>query len=84
MQRTRLAIAVVVSTMVILSAPFIRDIRDFIKTTFPGHYVTVVVAAVAIAVAAAVVAAVVRIRERRGARFGALAAAFLLAGSYAL
>lgn len=83
MQRTRLAIAVAVSAMVIMSAPFIRDIRDFIKTTFPGHYVTVVVAAVALAVTAAIVAAIVRIRDRRAARYGAIAAAFALAVSYA-
>ena len=70
--------------MVIMSAPFIRDIRDFIKTTFPGHYVTVVVSAVAIAVVTAVAAAIVGIRDRRGPRYGALAAAFAVAVSYAL
>ena len=81
--RTRLAIAVAVSAMVIMSAPFVRDIRDFIKTTFPGHYVTVVVAVVALAVTAAIVAAIARIRDRRAARYGAIAAALALAVSHA-
>lgn len=76
--------AVAASAMVVLSAPFIRDIRDFIKTTFPGDYVTIVVVAVAVAVMAAVAAAIVRIRDRRAARYGALAAALTLAVSYAL
>ena len=83
MLRTRLAIAVAVSAMVIMSAPFVRDIRDFIKTTFPGHYVTVVVAVVALAVTAAIVAAIARIRDRRAARYGAIAAALALAVSHA-
>jgi hypothetical protein len=70
--------------MVIMSSPFIRDIRDFIKTTFPGHYVTVMVAAVSLAVAAAVMAAIVRIRDRRAARYGAIIGTFVVAVSYAL
>jgi hypothetical protein len=82
--RSRLLVAVAASAAVIMSAPFIRDIRDFIKTTFPGYYVRLVVAAISIAVAAALVAAVVRIRNRRAARYGAIAAAFVLATSYAL
>jgi len=82
--RSRLLVAVAASAAVIMSAPFIRDIRDFIKSTFPGHYVTVVVVAVSLAIAAALVAAAVRIRDRRAARYGAIAAAFVLATSYAL
>jgi hypothetical protein len=80
----RFLLALAVSASVILSAPFIRDIRDWIKTTFPGHYVAVVVAIVGLAVAAALAIAIVRIRDRRAARYGAIAAAVVLATAYAL
>jgi VanZ like family len=80
----RLLVALVVSVAVILSSPFIRDIRDWIRATFPGQYATVVAAAVALAIAAALVVAVVRIRDRRGARYGAILLALALGTAYAL
>jgi VanZ family protein len=80
----RFLLAVVVSAAVILSTPFIRDIRDWIRATFPGQYATIVAAAVALAIAAALIVALVRIRERRAARYGAIAAALVLGTAYAL
>jgi uncharacterized membrane protein YkvI len=80
----RFLLAVLVSAAVILSAPFIRDIRDWIRTNFPGQFVTFVAAAVGLAIAAAVIVALVRIRDRRMARYGAIAAALVLGAAYSL
>jgi hypothetical protein len=79
----RLLLALVVSGAVILSSPFIRDIRDWIRATFPGQYATVVATAVALALGAALVIALVRIRDRRAMRYGAIAAALVLGTAYA-
>ena len=78
MPALRLILAVVVSIGVILSSPFIRDIRDWIRATFPGRYATVVATAVALTIGAALVVAVIRIRDRRMLRYGAIVAALAL------
>jgi len=80
----RLTLAVAVSIAVILSSPFIRDIRDWIRTAFPGQYGTVVTAVVALAIGLALLGALFRIRERRTLRYGAIVAALILGTSYAL
>jgi hypothetical protein len=80
----RLLVAIAVAAGVVLSAPFIRDIRNFIKTNFPGQYVTFVGVAIAAIIGAGVLAALVRIRDRRWARYGAIAAALVLGTAYAL
>jgi len=80
----RLLLAIVVASGVVLSAPFIRDIRNFIKTNYPGQYVKVVAAAIAIIIGGAVVVALVRIRDRRGFRYALIAAALALGTSYAM
>jgi hypothetical protein len=77
-------LAIAAAATVIVSAPFIRDIRDWIRGQFPGHFVLVVGSAVAIAIVAAVVFALVRIRDRRGLRYGAIAAGLVLGASYSL
>ena len=84
MPSLRLLLALAVSTAVILSSPFIRDIRDWIRATFPGQYATVVATAVAVAIAVALVVAVVRIRDRRGQRYGVILLALVLGTAYAL
>ena len=84
MPALRLILAVVVSIGVILSSPFIRDIRDWIRATFPGRYATVVATAVALTIGAALVVAVVRIRDRRMLRYGAIVAALALGTAYSL
>ena len=80
----RFLLAVAVSVAVILSSPFIRDIRDWIRATFPGQYATVVGTAVALAIAVAIVVALVRIRDRRALRYGAIALALAFGTGYAL
>jgi hypothetical protein len=81
---SRLILALVVSGAVILSSPFIRDIRDWIRAMFPGQYATVVATAVALAIGGALLVALVRIRNRRALRYGAIAGALVLGTSYAL
>jgi hypothetical protein len=80
----RLLLALAVSATVILSSPFIRDIRDWIRATFPGQYATVVATAVAVAIAVALLVAVVRIRDRRAQRYGAILLALALGTAYAI
>jgi hypothetical protein len=80
----RLLIAIAVASGVVVSAPFIRDIRNYIRAHFPGQYVTFVGAAIAIIIGAGVLAALVRIRDQRAARYGAIAAALAFGTAYAL
>ena len=80
----RLLVAIIVASGVVLSAPFIRDIRNFIKTTFPGQYVKFVAVAISVIICGAVVMAVVRIGNRRMFRYGMIAAALALGTVYAL
>lgn len=84
MNRQRFALACLAAVAVIVSAPFIRDIRDWIRGSFPGHFVTVVAVAVAGAIVAAILTAFVRIRDRRVPRYAAIASALLLGTGYAL
>ena len=83
-QTRRFLLAVLVAAGVIVSAPFIRDIRDWIRGSFPGQFVTVVAAAVALAIGAAILAALFRIRDRRPVRYAAIAAALVVGTAYAL
>ena len=80
----RLLIAIAVAAGVVLSAPFIRDIRNFIRANFPGQYVTIVGAAIATIIGAGVIIALASIRDRRMPRYGAIAAALVLGTAYAL
>lgn len=84
MQSLRLLLALVVSAAVIASSPFIRDIRDFIRASFPGQYATIVGAAVAVAIGMALLVAGARIRDRRLLRYASIAAALALGTAYAI
>ena len=71
----RFILAIVVSTALVLSAPFIGFVRSWIRATFPGQFVRIVGAAIAVLAAAAIVAAILRIRHNRLLRYSALIAA---------
>ena len=71
----RFILAIVVSTALVLSAPFIGFVRSWIRATFPGQFVRIVGAAIALLAAAAIVAALLRIRQHRLLRYSALLAA---------
>ena len=65
-----------------LSAPVVGQIRSWIRSTFPGHFVMVVGLIGGGLLAAALTTAVVRIRDRRLLRFAAIAAAIVIAVVY--
>ena len=71
----RFILAIVVSTALVLSAPFIGFVRSWIRATFPGQFVRIVGGAIAVLGAAAIVAAILRIRQDRLLRYGALISA---------
>jgi hypothetical protein len=75
---------IVVSAILILWAPFIGEIRNWIKAAFPGQFVELVGGAVVGALGAALLVGVVRIRTHRLRRYGALAAAAALFVVYIL
>jgi len=79
----RLLLASAASAATILSAPFVSQIRFWIRSTFPGHFVLVVGGLVGAAVIAALGMALVRIRDRRAPRFAAIGAALAIAAGYA-
>lgn len=72
-------LAVVVSLILVLSAPFIGELRRWVASTLPGQYVWIVNGVVGLAGLAVAVSAVRRIRDRRLARFGLIAAAVAIA-----
>ena len=84
MHTGRLLLACVVAAAVILWAPFVSQIRTWIRTQFPGQFVLIVGYAVGAMIAGSVLVALLRIRERRALRYGALAAAVLLGVGYSL
>lgn len=77
-------LAIAVSALLILWAPFVGEVRRRLLSSFPGRFPAIVGGIVAVALAAALVHAVVRIRDRRRARYLMLAAALVLAATYAV
>jgi VanZ family protein len=77
-------LALVVSGSLVLSAPFIGQIRNAIRTWFPGHFVLILASVVGVSVAGALGLALVRIRDRRRLRYTALGGALLFGVAYAL
>lgn len=73
---------VAVSAVFILWAPFIGEIRDALKRTFPDEFIALVAGASGLALGAALVTAIVRIRANRRRRYGALALAVALFAAY--
>ena len=80
----RFGLAVAVAAALVLSAPFVGQIRALIRQAFPGHFVLVVGAAIAVLLCAGLLAGLRRIRDRRAVRYGAIAAALVVAAMYAI
>jgi VanZ family protein len=72
----------VAGALVVVSAPFMGEIRRWIRLQFPGHFVAIVGGAVGIAAAGAIGWALMRVRERRLWRYGFVVAAVALAVVY--
>ena len=76
--------AIAVSAALILGAPFIGQLRTAVRDATGPNFVGVLGVTVGVIAAAALLLAVWRIKDRRGFRLGALAAAVLVAGCYTL
>ena len=68
-----------VSLLLVLSAPFVGQIRSELRRAFPEQFVTIIGGLVGMGVVLALGAAAVRIRARRAARYGAIAVALVIA-----
>jgi VanZ family protein len=79
----RFVLAIAVSAGLVLSAPYVGQIRSAIRQAFPGHFVLVVGALIVVLLVAGVAAGARRIRDRRAVRYGAIAAALGVAALYA-
>lgn len=79
-----LAIPIAVSAGVVLSAPFMGQLRAALRLAFPDQFVAIVGLVVAAAVAVALVLAARFIRDRRLPRYAAIAAAIGLGVGYSL
>ena len=82
--RGRFAIACGVAALVVLSAPFMSQIRRAIRTSFPEHFVLIVGSAIALLIGVPLLVALVRVRERRLLRYGALVAAVALGVGFSM
>jgi predicted amidohydrolase YtcJ len=80
----RFAVAVIVALAVILSAPFAQQLFTEVGNRWPQQFRAIGIAATAVPLAAALLVALVRIRERRAARYTALALSLAVTGSYIL
>ena len=74
----------VVSGAVVLSAPFMGQVRAMLRSAFPGHFADVVAGSVGAAVVVAVATALVRVRDRRAGRYAAIVGAVAVAAAYSL
>jgi VanZ family protein len=68
----------------VLSAPFLGQLRAYLRAAFPGHFVTIVGVSVGLALAAAFAVALARIRHNRPIRYGVIAASVAVAVAYTL
>jgi VanZ family protein len=80
----RFVLAIGASTALIMSAPFIGQIRSAILRAFPGQFVAIMGIAVGVATGAALGAAVIRIRDRRLLRYGLIVLALVTAVTYSI
>ena len=76
-------VAIVVSLLLVLSAPFVGQIRSEIRRAFPGQFVPIIGGIIGLGLLAAMAAAVRHIRERRSLRYGGIALALIIASGYA-
>lgn len=80
----RLWLAIAVSAAVVLSAPFLGQLRAYLRAAFPAQFVTIVGTVVALGAGAAFAVAMMRIRSARASRYAVIAAALTAAVAYSL
>lgn len=81
--RRRLVAATAVSVAVVVTAPFVGEVRSQIRAAFPGQFGAIINAIVGAALLAAVAWALARIRSRRLLRYAAIALALAAGAVYA-
>lgn len=84
MARRRFAVALAAAAAVILSAAFIQQALTAVSVAWAPQFRALGIAATAVPVGIAVLAAVVRIRDRRPARYLALASSLAIGAGYIL
>ena len=75
-------LAVIAAMALVLSAPFMGQLRAWLGEVFQGSFVTFMTGAIGAAVAAVAIAAIARIRVRRLARFATIGLALGIAAVY--
>jgi VanZ family protein len=84
MRAGRLTLAIAVAAALVVSAPYVGLISARIQQTFPGHFVLVVGGLIATLLVAGLWAGLRQVRDRRAIRYGAVLAALIVAGLYAI
>lgn len=79
----RFAMALAAAVALVLSAPFLGQIRSLLQRAYPDHFVPLVGGLIAAAALAALAASLLRVRDRRAARFTTIGAALAIAALYA-
>lgn len=77
-----MVLPVLAAAALILSAPFMAQLRTWLGDVFEASFVTFMAGAIGTAVAAVAIVALVRIRTHRAARFAAIALALVVAAVY--
>jgi hypothetical protein len=77
-------LAVAVAIIVVLSAPFVGQLRSWVRANFPGQFVSIAGVTGGVALLGVLTAAVVRIRQRRAQRYGTIALALAIAAAYSV
>jgi hypothetical protein len=84
LRASRFVLAIVVSAVLVVSAPFIGYIRSWIRTQFPGQFVRIIGGVIALLAIVAIGSAVMRIRERRALRYAAIVTSIVCAVWYSI
>lgn len=80
----KLALAILVSVVVIGAAPFMGQLNAWLRRVAPDQFLTIVISALAVLLTLGVVAAIRNIREHRALRYGAIVAALVVGAAYSL
>jgi hypothetical protein len=80
----RFILPISASVALVISAPFIGQLRAAVQDWFPGQYRLLILTAVFGSIGVAVAAALVHIRDRRALRYGCIVAALTFGTGYAM
>ena len=75
-------LAVTAALVLVLSAPFVGQLRSAVRAAFPGQYLLIIAGTAGLGLAAALASAAFRIRDRRAQRYGLIVLGLLIAAGY--